>query len=158
MEKLERVCSRVEQVATAVGVGLFVTMIAVVFFEVVMRYLFSSPTFWSEALARAAMIWLVMLGLARGVRRMDNIRVDFLVDQMPRPLQHLCAWLRFAAVTVFALVMLVYGTQMALANWNTMNTGFEISMTWIYLAVPVSGALILLFTVELVAKGERGFF
>lgn len=158
MGKLERVCSRIEQMVTAVGVGLFITMIAAVFFEVVMRYVFSSPTFWSEALARAAMIWLVMLGLARGIRQMDNIRVDFLVEQMSPQLQQACAWMRFAAVILFALVMLVYGTQMALANWNTMNTGFEVSMTWIYLAVPVSGALILLFTFELIAKGERGFF
>jgi TRAP-type C4-dicarboxylate transport system permease small subunit len=99
-----------------------------------------------------------MLGLARGVRRLDNIRVDFLVDQMPPRLQWLCAWGRFAAVGFFAFVMVFYGTRMALANWTNMNTGFEISMAWIYLAVPVSGVLILLFTFELIFKGERGFF
>ncbi len=154
----EKVCDFVERIVTAVGVALFGVMIVVVFYEVVMRYVFNSPTFWSEAAARAAMIWLVMLGLARGVRRMDNIRVDFLVEQFPEKIQSLCAWLRFGAVSVFAFVMVYFGTKMALANWNNINTGFEISMTWIYLAVPVSGILIILFTLELIVKNERGMF
>ncbi len=158
MSMLFKSCDLIESLVTRIGVVLFAAMIAVVFYEVVMRYVFGSPTFWSEAAARAAMIWLVMLGLARGVRRLDNIRVDFLVDHMPPRLQWLCAWARFAAVGFFAFVMVFYGTRMALANWNNMYIGFEISMTWIYLAVPVSGVLILLFTFELILKGERGFF
>ena len=128
-----KLCEMLESLVTRIGILLFAAMITVVFYEVVMRYVFGSPTFWSEAAARAAMIWLVMLGLARGVRRLDNIRVDFLVDQMPPRLQWLCAWGRFAAVGFFAFVMVFYGTRMALANWTNMNTGFEISMTWIYL-------------------------
>ena len=144
-----------ESVAKYVGVMLFSVMIAVVFYEVVMRYVFNAPTFWSEAMARAAMVWLVMLGLARGVRHLDNIRVDFLVERMPPSLQSLCAWARFAFVALFALVMLFFGGQLALENWSQTNTGFEISVMWIYLSVPVSGFYILMFSLELILKGER---
>ena len=51
------------------GVVLFSVMIAVVFYEIVVRYVFNAPTFWAEPLARNAMIWMVMLGLAVGIRQ-----------------------------------------------------------------------------------------
>ena len=59
-----KLCEMLESLVTRIGILLFAAMITVVFYEVVMRYVFGSPTFWSEAAARAAMIWLVMLGLA----------------------------------------------------------------------------------------------
>tara|TARA_R110002049_G_scaffold234293_1_gene407528 strand:+ start:85 stop:561 length:477 start_codon:yes stop_codon:yes gene_type:complete len=158
LNSLTKLCDRIECLVRLIGVALFATMIAVVFFEVVMRYVFNSPTFWSEALARFAMVWLVMLGLARGIRQLDNIRVDFLVEQMPPRIQLAAAWARYGAVLVFAAVMLIYGTKLAIGNANNINTGFAISAMWTYLSVPVSGALILLFVVELIAKGERGLF
>jgi TRAP-type C4-dicarboxylate transport system permease small subunit len=152
---LNKLCNGLESAATWLGVALFSTMIVIVFYEVLMRYLFNSPTFWSEAMARAAMIWLVMLGLARGIRNLDNIRVDFLVDRFPQPLRSVCAWIRFAAVLAFSLVMIIYGGDLAIQNQSQINTGFEISVMWIYMAVPVSGTLILIFTLEHIIKGER---
>lgn len=136
------------------GIALFSTMIVVVFYEVVMRYVFNSPTFWTEALARNAMIWLVFLGLARGVRNLDNIRVDFLVEHMPPWLQRLSAWIRYVVLVCFSSVMVYYGLKLAISNRNQIATGFEIPVMFIYLAVPVSGALILLFTLELILNRE----
>lgn len=158
MKALVRVCDVMEETARLIGIVLFAIMIVVVFYEVVARYLFNAPTFWSAALARLAMVWLVMLGLARGLRVKDNIRVDFLVEQMPRKLQIAAAWLRLAAVAIFALVMVVFGLQLSIGSMNHMIGGLQIAKAWLYLSVPVAGALILLFTVENIAKGDLEVF
>lgn len=151
---MKQTCDIIENITRWLGIFLFSTMIAVVFYEVVMRYVFNAPTFWSEALARNAMIWLVFLGLARGVRNLDNIRVDFLVDHMPPWLQNVAAWLRYAILICFASVMVYHGFKLAVGNRNQIATGFEIPVMLIYLAVPVSGVLILLFAIELILKRE----
>src|ERR687892_2491350 len=67
---LTHIGNALEFAAGSVCVLLFATMIVVVFYEVVSRYLFNAPTFWSGELARYAMVWLVLLGMAIAVRRM----------------------------------------------------------------------------------------
>ena len=45
---------RLEEVIAGVGV---VVMCAMVFFQVVMRYVFSLPTSWSDEIAQYCMLW-----------------------------------------------------------------------------------------------------
>lgn len=151
---MKQLCNVVEMIAKWLGIALFSIMISVVFYEVVMRYVFNSPTVWTEALARMAMIWLVFLGFARGLRHLDNIRVDFLVGRMNPRMQKVCAVIRYIALISFALVLAYYGWILALDNINQIATGFEIPVMYIYLAVPVSAIMIILFAIELILKKE----
>jgi len=153
-----RLCDRVETVLKIVGTILFCIMIVAVSYEIVMRYVFNAPTFWSEALARYSMIWIVTLGLAVGIRQCQNIHVDFVARQVPPALKTIFAWMRFLAVLGFAGVLLVYGTQHSIANLGQTVTGLEVSAFYVYLCVPISGAAMILFILELIVKGERGLF
>ena len=122
-EALFRVCDGVEALFKAIGVLLFTIMIAAVFYEVVMRYVFNAPTFWAEPLARNAMIWMVLLGLAVGIRQKENICVDFIADRFVDPWRRYIAWVRIALVIAFAGVLLVYGAEMAALNMRQTITG-----------------------------------
>ena len=153
-----RVCDWIERTFITLGVILFMVMTAAVFYEVVARYVFNAPTFWSEALARYSMIWIVTLGLAVGIRRQQNIYVDFVARQFPDGAQTVLAWMRFGFVLAFASVLAVYGAQHALANINQTVTGLNIPAFFVYLCVPIAGVGMLAFVTELILKGERGFF
>ena len=83
---LRRVCDWAEALFRWAGVVPFTVMIAAVFFEIVMRYVFDAPMFWAEPPARNAMIWMAPLGLAVGVRHRENICVDFIADRISGPL------------------------------------------------------------------------
>ena len=153
-----RFCGAVENLVAKIGVVLFISMISAVFYEVIMRYVFNAPTFWSEALARAAMVWLVMLWArqrhpAHGQhpRRLSG-RSHARDAEMVVRLAALCGCAGLCRCP--GRVRFPDGAF----NWSNINTGFEISMAWIYLAVPVSGVLIILFTIELIVTGERGYF
>jgi TRAP-type transport system small permease protein len=151
---LRRVTDAGEAVLRLVCIVLFSVMIVAVFFEVVMRYVFNAPTFWSEALARSAMVWLVLLGMAVGIRHQEHIRVDFLISIMPRALVVPCAALRYLIALAFAVVMMVYGVVLAVPNWNQSLPGLEIPVFWVYLSVPVASAMMVLFLVELIWKRD----
>lgn len=155
---LYRLCDVLEAVFKVAGVTLFTVMIVTVFYEVVMRYVFNAPTFWSEPLARNAMIWLVLLGLAVGIRHRDNINVDFLVERFPPWLQPVLAWVRFVFVFAFAGVLLVHGYDIAVLNLRQEITGLEIPVFFVYIAIPIAAFGMLLFTLELIVKGHRGTF
>ena len=153
-----RVCDVAEGFIRAIGTMLFVVMIASVFYEVVMRYVFDSPTFWSEALARNAMIWVVVLGLALGIRKKDNIRVDFLVAALPAGLRGALGLVRIGLVAAFAAVFVIYGSRLAISNLSQTVAGLGIPVFWIYLCVPLSGLCMLLFLAELLLKRDLEVF
>ena len=155
---LERVCDGVEALFKWAGVVLFTIMIVVVFYEIVMRYLFNDPTFWAEPLARNAMIWMVLIGLALGIRQKENICVDFIADRISGPLRPIIAWVRFLLVFAFATVLLIYGSQMAMVNMRQTITGLNIPTGLVQVVVPIAAAGMILFTLELIAKRDWSRF
>ena len=66
-----------EEVLTGV---LVMFMASMVFFQVIMRYVFSLPTSWSDELAIYAMLWSVYISVAWAVRERAHIRVMNLND------------------------------------------------------------------------------
>ena len=63
---------------------LVMFMASMVFFQVVMRYVFSMPTSWSDELAIYAMLWSVYISVAWAVRERDHIRVMNFVELFPK--------------------------------------------------------------------------
>lgn len=143
-----------ELVAGLLTVVLFAVMIVVVSYEVVMRYVFNAPTFWSGELARWSMVWLALIGLALAVRHLDNIRVDVLADTVPRPVQVAMAALRYVFAFAFAIVMLIYGVRLMRLNATQISPGLEWPVSILYLAPTVSAVLMLYFLAELVLRRE----
>lgn len=152
---LQGVGDTLERAAGALCVLFFTVMIVVVGYEVVVRYIFGAPTFWSSELARWSMVWLALLGMAIAVRKLDHIRVDFLVDIAPPSVQVAMAVLRYIIAFAFAGVLLFYGCRLAIQNSNQLSPGLGLSFTWLYLAPTVSAALMLFFLAELVVRRER---
>ncbi len=62
---------------------LVMFMASMVFFQVVMRYVFSLPTSWSDELAIYAMLWSVYISVAWAVRERAHIRVMNFIDLFP---------------------------------------------------------------------------
>ncbi len=155
---LHRVCNFVEALYRLLGVASFLVMASAVSFEIVMRYLFDSPTFWAEALARNAMIWMVLLGFSVGIRRKENISIEIIADQAQGALRPTQAWARWLLVLAFASVLLIYGWQMALVNMRQTIAGLNIQVGWVQLVVPIAAAGMILFTIELIAKRDWSRF
>ena len=63
---------RLEEILAGICV---LTMTVLVFFQVVMRYVFSQPTSWSDEIAVYAMVWSVYLSVSWAVRERAHIRV-----------------------------------------------------------------------------------
>ena len=70
-----------EEVLTGV---LVMFMASMVFFQVIMRYVFSLPTSWSDELAIYAMLWSVYISVAWAVRERAHIRVMNFVEMFPK--------------------------------------------------------------------------
>ncbi len=121
--------------------GLLMILVAgCVTLQVFMRYVANAPLDWSEEVARIGLVYMTFLAGAVAVRNGRNLRIDVLVEKLPRR-GRLGVGL---AVHVMGLVFLVVVFWRSLpvlqVSWGTPLTGTGWPTTVFYLPVTL-GAL-----------------
>lgn len=122
-----------------------------VVFGVVTRALPGGQAKWTEELARFLLIWVSMLGGALAFRRREHLGIDFLVTSMHSDVSRGLQTLKHGIVCVAAAAVFLYGgirivSDALIAQQTTPALGWK--MGYVYAAVPLAGAFILLFSLE----------
>jgi TRAP-type C4-dicarboxylate transport system permease small subunit len=114
--------------AVAVAAGLW---------QVIARFATSTPSVWSEALVRTALIWMVFLGLAATLRAGALVSIDIAHRYSRGALRRAIETASLAACLSFMGVLFWFGWSMAeRVRFQTM-AGLEISIAWGYAVIPV---------------------
>jgi len=121
--------------------ALMVAITAVVFLQVISRYVFNYPFDWPEEMARYLFVWVALLGAALALQRGAHFSIDALVKRFPVKWRLIVPLLIHATLGIFTLVVSVKGFQLALRVREQLSPGMEISMAYPYLSVPVSFAI-----------------
>ena len=62
---------------------ILTAMVAIIFIQVVMRYVFNNSLSWSEELARYMYVWVTWVGVSYSVRNGSHLRITMLRDRLP---------------------------------------------------------------------------
>jgi TRAP-type C4-dicarboxylate transport system permease small subunit len=138
--------------------GLFLaTFTITVLLDVTTRFT-GTPILWLQEVTLGAFVWGVFIGGAVAVRRNEH----FLLARIATSLQGRS---RMVMETASHLVLLAVALFLALFGFSIFMLGFGIHsqpsdtpVAVITAAIPISGALIALFTVERLVNGWRGGF
>lgn len=110
------------------------------------RYVLARTFTWYDEIARACFVWVVFLGAAVGVKRGAHFRLHLLVDVLPRLLQRAARGLGLLIIMGFSVVLVQQGRAfMELGRVQTLPVS-GVSKAWVYAAMPVSGVLIIFYT------------
>jgi TRAP-type C4-dicarboxylate transport system permease small subunit len=139
-----------------VCLGLMLVLVVDVFLGVWSRYVLQATFQWYDEVARLCFVWMVFLGAASAVRRGAHCRLHLLIDRFgPR--------LRRATDLVVGLLVVAFGGVLVaggLAMWpvarRQVSDSLELSMVWFYAALPIGGALMILFSVPQLWRLARG--
>jgi len=66
-----------------ITIAMFMVLIAVVFAQVIFRYVLHFSVPWTEELARVILVWLVFLGISEVERKRDGIRTVYFIEKLP---------------------------------------------------------------------------
>ncbi|WP_126425097.1 TRAP transporter small permease [Brevibacillus marinus] len=140
MSKRNKIYSLLEDLSSALfllaGLGLM-------FYEVVMRYVFDSPTTWINETSSVLVVWGILLGLSVGLRDNHHISVDILYVLLPPNMRKGMDLFANTVCILFCLFFVYNGV--VLVN-HTMESG-QVTMDtripmWIYYTViPISGLM-----------------
>ncbi|MDU2064893.1 MAG: TRAP transporter small permease [Sporomusaceae bacterium] len=134
--------------AEFVMVVLTITMVALVSYQVFQRYVLKYTPPWSEELAVYLMIWFGMIGIAVGVRRNSHMALHYFADLFPQVLQHPLAILKYILILTYTGILFNEGLSMVELTLRQTSPALHIPVAYVYAALPVSFALILIFSLE----------
>ena len=133
--------------------GMVLLMTLVIFAQVIMRYVILSPFAWAEEVGRYLLIWISSLGAAYAVRYGMHISVIFISNKLKGYTAFAVSMVIHVMVIAFSLICLVEGLHLSLRQWDQLSAALRVPMFFAYLAIPFSFALVIMYTLELMAKG-----
>lgn len=139
-----------------VCLGLMLVLVVDVFLGVFSRYVLQATFQWYDEVARLCFVWMVFLGAASAVRRGAHFRLHLLIDRLGPRLRRVNDLVVGLLVVVFGGVLVTGGAAMWPVARRQVSDSLELSMLWFYGALPVGGALMILFSLPQLWRLTRG--
>ncbi|WP_292897373.1 MULTISPECIES: TRAP transporter small permease [unclassified Nitratireductor] len=143
-------------ITTAICLAL-AGMAASVFLQVVMRYALQAPPFWTEELARFLLIWLTFLGAVASHIAREHIAVEWAPNLLKGRWRVLLDIINHAIILLVLGVIFIAGFKMAQLGAQK-SPALGISMRYIYGALPVGAALMLLVSIAQFGRDIASLF
>lgn len=130
--------------ATILACAALVVAVFAGFWQVIARFATETPSIWSEALVRTALIWMAFLGLATALRTGALVSIDIVHRYSRGALRRSLEAAALACSLSLMGVLLWFGWIMAGRVQFQEMAGLEVSMSWGYAALPVGAAFSIL--------------
>lgn len=123
-------------------------MLAAIFLQVVMRYVFLRAPPWTEELAVLMFSWCTLGGLALGVREGFHVALTLLVDALPALAAGIWRRLLALVTAAFGTYLVWSGLRFLDVTAGSTSAAMEYPIEILNVMAPVAGALIALFGLE----------
>ncbi len=148
MNVTEKIRTLIDRVLSSACALLFAVMIAVGTYQIVARYFFNRPSTVSEELLTYSFTWLALLAAAYVFGKREHMRMGFLADRFPENRRFLLELFSEILVFLFSAVVMVYGGfSIMKLTMSQVTASLGIPMGIVYMVVPLSGILILVYSV-----------
>lgn len=108
--------------------------------QVVLRTLFDAPLTWPEELSQFLFVWASLLGAVGAIKRQHLIRLELVVEAMPRPLLPVVNVLVLVGCIAVLGLLGWYGWRLA-GRTSFAATTLPITWAWAYAAAPAFAVL-----------------
>ena len=126
------------------GGFILAVMTAAVFVQVVLRYAGSAGFDGLEEVPRFLFVWLVMIGSASAMQRGQHTVLDYFVNQFtPRGRALMLILINAASIALFLKLIQLSIVLVPNAQLQT-SAGLGLPLGWVFAAIPVGSALIIL--------------
>ena len=140
--------------------ALFIAIGFIVSYEVIMRYLFNSPTIWVNEVSRFLQIWATYLALTYSFHKKDFIRITVIYDRLNENGKKILDFISFIFILIFSSFVVYYGWLIAydsLKVGRTSSTILDVPSFLTELAIPLCFAFLVLRVILEAIKYIRDF-
>lgn len=131
-------------IATLIAIAALLVAVFAGFWQVVARFATETPSIWSEALVRTALIWMAFIGLAAAIRTGSLVSIDMAHRYSRGKLRRGIEAAVLAGNLSLMGVLFWFGWIMADRVKFQEMAGLEVSISWGYAALPIGAAFAVL--------------
>jgi TRAP-type C4-dicarboxylate transport system permease small subunit len=95
---------------------------------------------WTDELARYTFIWSVLLGTVVAFKHKKHIVIDLVENFFPKTIRLI------VHILIHVALLALYGWNLTLQTWNVPTTSLQIPTGLVYLSVPLSSFLLIIYT------------
>ena len=122
--------------------GTIIVMFVSVGLAVGSRYILGRPLFWTEELARFALVWMTFLGSAALLERVDgHIRFDFLQSRLGARANALFGMVCSLIIMGTLSIILVGSVLMIQTSGKHISPALSIPMPYVYAVIPLCAVI-----------------
>lgn len=142
---------KIDNILEVVLVALFSIMLLSVIWQVFSRFILGSPSTITDEISSFGLIWVGLLGAAYATGKKLHLAIDLLPADLVSKHRIWFDSFVFIAIALFSLSVLIIGGGRL--SWITFMLGqksaaLEIPLGVIYLVLPISGILILYYSID----------
>ena len=140
-------------------VVLMGAIVLVVTWQVVTRFLMTTPSSYTEELARFLLIWIGVLGGSYALRTKAHLGIDIMTTKLHgRQKDMLMIGIYLAIILFAALIMVVGGLKLVSLTFslNQISASLGIKMGYIYIVLPLSGIIMIIYSLDVILDALKG--
>ena len=148
---MEQLRTKIDKVLEIILISLFSFMVINVLWQVASRYIFNSPSPFTDELSRYILIWVGLLGAAYTTGQSKHVAIDMIENKFSEETLAKLNLLMHIIVSLFALVaMVIGGARLVLISLQLEQTSsaLHIPLGYVYTVVPLSGLLIAYYSIS----------
>lgn len=148
-----------DAILTRALILLMLCLVVAVLWQVISRYVFASPSSWTEELARFLLIWISLLGAAYAFRSGMHLALDVLPKKLEGKAARSLKLFTILLVILFsATVLVVGGGSLVMLTWELKQYSavLGLPMSLVYTVIPLSGLLICLYALGAIGDENIG--
>ncbi len=128
---------------------LMVAMAVIVLVGVWYRYVVQRSLPWYDEFAEFLLVWLTFYGSVLAAQRDAHIGFETLVEYLPKDAQRAVIVVADVILLLVQAALFTYGVSLArAASFDTAVSIRWVRLSWVYSAIPASGALTFLITLN----------
>ena len=141
------------KVIDVITILLMLSMVGVVFYQVIMRQIFERPPIWGEEVSVTLMIWFVFLGIVLGLEEDLHIGITMFVSKLPQKVQFFIEILVNLLIMGLSLLLIVYGYNLTnrMLGFGTRLAATGMPAATHYAVIPIAGALMVVVLIGKIA-------
>lgn len=148
MEALHKIRRVIDLVLSSTCAVIFAAMVVIGSYQIITRFIFKSPSTVSEELLTYSFTWMALLASAYVFGKRDHMRMGFMADKAGPGGQKVLSIISEVLVMLLAASVMIYGGVTIMDLTMTQSTAsLGIPMGVVYTIIPISGVLIVLYTV-----------
>ena len=138
--------------------GIAITGFSLVVLADIVTRALGHPLFWAQETMMTFFIYGIFAGVAAATRRNDHLYLAVLAESMTGNRRLFFELLNRAVVLIVAICLVYFGYLNFLDGFKSLRMPSMTPMATLYIAIPISGALVAIFTIEQMVNGWRHGF